>query len=64
VLKTFDKADYPIIALSCQFFMSLFTHCLPEHVSLQVLDLFFLEGMQSNKVIFDVTLAYLALLEK
>ena len=64
VLQKFEKEDYPIVALSCQFIMSLFTNCLPEHASLQVLDLFFLEGLQSNKVIFDVTLAYLGLLEQ
>ena len=29
-----------------------------------MLDLFFLEGMQSNKLIFDVTLAYLRILEQ
>ena len=44
--------------------MSLFTICLPETESLKVLDLFLLEGMQSNKLIFDVTLAYLRILEK
>lgn len=43
VLHKFEKEDYPIVALSCQFFMSLFTNCLPEHASLQVLDLFFLD---------------------
>jgi hypothetical protein len=32
---------------------------LPEQASLRVLDLFLLEGMQSNKIIFDVTLGYL-----
>jgi hypothetical protein len=56
--------QYPIINLSCQFFLSLFTICLPEIESLKVLDLFFLEGMQSNKLIFDVTLAYLRILEQ
>ena len=44
--------------------MSIFTNCLPEQASLRVLDLFLLEGMQSNKIIFDVTLAYLSILEK
>jgi hypothetical protein len=56
--------QYPIINLSCQFFLSLFSICLPETESLKVLDLFFLEGMQSNKLIFDVTLAYLRILEE
>jgi hypothetical protein len=44
--------------------MSIFTNVLPEQASLRVLDLFLLEGMQSNKIIFDVTLAYLTILEK
>jgi hypothetical protein len=64
VLAKFNAMKYPIINLSCQFFLSLFTICLPETESVKVLDLFFLEGMKSNKLIFDVTLAYLRILEK
>lgn len=64
VLAKFEEMQYPIINLSCQFFLSLFTICLPESESLKVLDLFFLEGMKSNKLIFDVTLAYLRILER
>lgn len=64
VLQKFEKMQYPIINLSCQFFLSLFTICLPEPESLKVLDLFLLEGMKSNKLIFDVTLAYLRILSK
>lgn len=56
--------DYPIINLSCQFFMTLFTMCLPEPESLKVLDLFLLQGMMYNKLLFDVTLAYLRIVEK
>jgi hypothetical protein len=63
VLAKFEALNYPLINLSCQFFLSLFTICLPERESLKVLDLFFLEGMQSSKLIFDVTLAYLRCLE-
>ena len=64
LLEKFDKMDYPIINLSCQFFMTLFTMCLPESESLKILDLFLLEGMMSNKLLFDVTLAYLRCVEK
>ena len=64
VLEKFERMNYPIINYSCQFFLSLFTICLPETESLKILDLFFLEGMMSNKFLFDVTLAYLRILEK
>ena len=64
LLDKFDKMDCPIINLSCQFFMTLFTMCLPEPESLKVLDLFLLQGMMYNKLLFDVTLAYLRIVEK
>jgi hypothetical protein len=64
VLEKFQEMDYPIVTFSCQFFLSLFTVCLPETESLKILDLFLLEGLNSNKLLFDVTLAYLRILEK
>ena len=45
------------------WFISLYTECLPEQASLQVLDLFFLFGQKNNKVIFDVALGYLKTLQ-
>lgn len=62
VLQKFEDMQYPIINYSCQFFLSLFTICLPEETSMRVLDIFLLEGLQSNKLLFDVSLAYLKIL--
>ena len=45
------------------WFISLYTECLPERASLQVLDLFFLHGQKNSKVIFDVALGYLKTLQ-
>ena len=45
------------------WFISLYTECLPEQASLQVLDLFFLFGQKNNKVIFDIALGYLKTLQ-
>ena len=45
------------------WFISLYTECLPEQASFQVLDLFFLFGQKNNKVIFDVALGYLKTLQ-
>lgn len=45
------------------WFISLYTECLPEQASLEVLDLFFLFGQKNNKVIFDVALGYLKTLQ-
>ena len=45
------------------WFISLYSECLPEQASLQVLDLFFLFGQKNNKVIFDVALGYLKTLQ-
>jgi hypothetical protein len=55
--------DYPLVNLTAKLFLSLFSNSLPEEASLRVLDLFFLDGRTSNKVIFDVTLAYLRVIE-
>lgn len=63
VIATFERLEYPIVNLCARLFLSLFSHSLPEETSLRVLDLFFLEGLQSNKIIFDVTFAYLSILE-
>ena len=63
LLKTFDAMDYPLVNLTAKLFLSLFSNSLPEEASLRVLDLFFLDGRSSNKVIFDVTLAYLRVIE-
>ena len=45
------------------WFISLYTECLPEQASLEILDLFFLFGQKNNKVIFDVALGYLKTLQ-
>jgi hypothetical protein len=36
---------------------------LPESIGVRVLDVFFLDGMENNKVLFDITLGYLKVLE-
>jgi hypothetical protein len=43
--------------------LSLFTHTLPEPASIRILDLFLLVGRGRNKVIFDITLGYLKMIE-
>ena len=45
------------------WFISLYTECLPEQASLEVLDMFFLYGQTNNKVIFDVAFGYLKTLQ-
>lgn len=64
LLSTFDKLDFPLVNLTARCYLSLFTHTLTEKASLMVLDLFLLEGMHYNKVIFDITLGYLKCIEK
>lgn len=59
MLRTFEYLEYPLVNLTARLFLSLFAHTLPEQASLRILDLFLLEGLQSNKIIFDVTLGYL-----
>jgi hypothetical protein len=44
--------------------MTLFTSHLPEYISLRVLDVFLLHGMDHNKVLFDIMLAYLKVIEE
>ena len=55
--------EYPLVNLTARLFLSLFSNSLPERASVRVLDLFFLEGLHSNKIIFDVTLGYLRIIE-
>ena len=66
VLRKFDQLEPPfnLIDNSISWFVTIFTESLPEEASLKVLDLFFLCGQKSNKIIFDVTLGYLKVLEK
>jgi hypothetical protein len=45
--------------MTARLFLTLFCNALPEHASLQILDLFLLEGFNSNKIIFDIALGYL-----
>ena len=45
------------------WFISIYTECLPEQASLQVLDLFFLYGKMENRVLFNVALGYLSTLQ-
>lgn len=63
LLKTFEQMEYPLVNLTARLFLSLFSNSLPERASVRVLDLFFLEGLHSNKIIFDVTLGYLRIIE-
>ena len=63
LLAKFEELCYPIVNLTARTYLSLFAHTLPEPASLRVFDYFFLEGLGSNKVIFDITLGYLRLIE-
>lgn len=63
VLQKFESLDYPLVNMTARLFLTLFCNALPEHASLKVLDLFLLEGLQSNKIIFDVALGYLKVIE-
>jgi hypothetical protein len=62
-LAKFEELGYPLVNLTARLYLSLFSHTLPEDASMRVLDLFFLEGMHSDKIIFDVTLGYLRSIE-
>lgn len=57
------KIMFNLMDNAISWFISLYTECLPEKASLQVLDLFFLFGQKNNKVIFDVALGYLKTLQ-
>lgn len=63
-MRVFDALDYQLVNLTAKLFLSIFAHTLPEETSLRVIDLFLLEGLQSNKIIFDVTLGYLKIIER
>lgn len=63
LLQTFETLEYPLVNLTAKLYLSLFAHSLPEQASLRVLDMFLLEGMHENKIIFDVTLGYLKVIE-
>jgi hypothetical protein len=62
-MKTFQRLEYHLVNLTAKLFLSLFSNSLPERAAYRVFDLFFMEGLTSNKVIFDVTLAYLKIIE-
>jgi hypothetical protein len=62
LLQKFTQLDFPVVNLTARLYLSLFCQPLPEDASLRMLDLLFLQGMHSNKVIFDITLGYLMLL--
>ena len=64
LLQKFDQFYFSLINLTAKCYLSLFAHTLPEQTSLMVLDLFLLEGMHYNKVIFDITLGYLKCIER
>jgi hypothetical protein len=64
MLEVFDSMDFKLVNLTARCYLSLFAHTLPEKASLMVLDLFLLQGMHYNKVIFDITLGYLRCIEK
>lgn len=63
LLAKFEELGYPLVNLTARLYLSLFSHTLPEDASMRVLDLFFLEGIHSDKIIFDVTLGYLRSIE-
>jgi len=63
-----EKFDDPAIKFdlmdsAISWFISIYTQCLPEKASLQVLDLFFLYGKMENRVLFNVALGYLSTLQ-
>jgi len=63
LLSKFEELDFPIVNLTARLYLSLFCQPLSEDASFRLLDLFLFEGLNSNKVIFDITLGYLRLLE-
>ena len=63
-----EKFDDPSINFNLMdnaisWFISIYTECLPEKASLQVLDLFFLYGKIENRVLFNIALGYLSTLK-
>ena len=63
LLAKFEELEYPIVNLTARLYLSLFCQPLSEEASFRLLDLFFFEGLHTNKIIFDITLGYLRLLE-
>ena len=63
VTEAFEKLNISLITFSVNWFISIFTAALPEESSLKVLDLFLLKGQTNSKIIFDVSLAILRILE-
>jgi hypothetical protein len=65
VQAKFDHPEFNFSLLdnAISWFITLFTECLPVQCALPVLDLFFLRGQKSNKIIFDVALGYLKTLQ-
>jgi hypothetical protein len=62
-LDKFEEMGYDIVNLTINFFLTLFTQCLPERESLKVLDLYLLEGMHNSKLFYELSLAYLRVIE-
>ena len=56
--------DFHLKDTAISWFDTLFTDCLPEAASLQVLDLYFLYGQGSSMLIFDIAMGYLKTLEQ
>ena len=63
LLKKFEQLDYPLVNMTARLFLTLFCNAMPEQASLKILDLFLLEGLASNKIIFDIALGYLRVIE-
>lgn len=63
VRKVFERLEAKLVTFSVNWFISIFTATLPEQPALKVLDLFFLKGQKTNKIVFDVSLALLSVLK-
>ena len=61
--KKVKELDFQMINLTPKFFLTLFMNLIPESIGLRVLDIFLLHGMDNNKVLFDIMLAYLKVIE-
>ena len=63
VVKAFERLEVNFVTFSVSWFVTIFSASLPEEASLRVLDLFFLTGLKSSKVVFEVGLGILKVLE-
>jgi len=63
VVKAFERLEVNFVTFSVSWFVTIFSASLPEEASLRVLDLFFLKGLKSSKVVFEVGLGILKVLE-